>query len=169
MIQHRDDSQGNTNPARPGDAQRARKLVARIDNRAAYGAARQHHPAGGGRQRLARYCAGDRRAAARGQHMADALCCPRPRPGAKPVYTEATDKRILAMLDQPIPKGRARWTCELIAEALGDVDVNYVWLRNRDRCSRTSFCARPDRSSACARTVAWVLRLSRMTWSSLSG
>ena len=50
----------------------------------------------------------------------------KPRPGAKLVYTEATDKRILAMLDQPIPKGRARWTCELIAKALGGVDVNYV-------------------------------------------
>jgi len=65
----------------------------------------------------------------------------KPRPGAKPIYTETTGKRILAVLDQPMPKARARWTCELIAEALGDVDVNYVWrfLRKRkiDLAGRT--------------------------------
>jgi transposase len=72
----------------------------------------------------------------------------RPRPGAKPVYTEATDKRILAMLDQPIPSGPARWTCELIAEALGDVDVNYVrrFLRKQkiDLAGRKSWCESND-------------------------
>ena len=72
----------------------------------------------------------------------------KPRPGAKLVYTEATDKRILAMLDQPIPKGRARWTCELIAEALGDVDVNYVrrFLRKQkiDLAGRKSWCESND-------------------------
>src|SRR5215510_1015801 len=31
----------------------------------------------------------------------------KPRPGAKRAYCDATDKRILAMLDQPVPKGRA--------------------------------------------------------------
>ena len=72
----------------------------------------------------------------------------KPRPGAKLVYTEATDKRILAMLDQPIPKGRARWTCELIAKALGDVDVNYVrrFLRKQkiDLAGRKSWCESND-------------------------
>lgn len=72
----------------------------------------------------------------------------KPRPGAKPIYTEATGKRILAVLDQPVPKGRARWTCELIAEALGDVDVNYVrrFLRKQkiDLAGRKSWCESND-------------------------
>ncbi len=72
----------------------------------------------------------------------------KPRPGAKPIYTEATDKRILAVLDQPPPKGLARWTCELIAAALGDVDVQYVWrsLRKQkiDLGGRKSWCESKD-------------------------
>ena len=72
----------------------------------------------------------------------------KPRPGAKPIYTEATGKRILAVLDQPVPKGRARCTCELIAEALGDVDVNYVrrFLRKQkiDLAGRKSWCESND-------------------------
>jgi len=72
----------------------------------------------------------------------------KPRPGAKPIYTEVTGKRILAVLDQPVPKGRARWTCELIAEALGDVDVNYVrrFLRKQkiDLGGRKSWCESKD-------------------------
>ena len=72
----------------------------------------------------------------------------KPRPGAKPIYTEATGKRILTVLDQPVPKGRARWTCELIADALGDVDVNYVrrFLRKQkiDLAGRKSWCESND-------------------------
>jgi transposase len=72
----------------------------------------------------------------------------KPRPGAKPIYTEATGKRILAVLDRPVAKGRARWTCELIAEALGDVDVNYVrrFLRKQkiDLAGRKSWCESND-------------------------
>jgi transposase len=68
----------------------------------------------------------------------------KPRPGAKAIYTAATGKRILAVLDRPVPKGRARWTCELVAEALGDVDVNYVrrFLRKQkiDLAGRKSWC-----------------------------
>jgi transposase len=48
----------------------------------------------------------------------------KPRPGAKRIYTDATDKRILAKLDEPVPKGRARWNGKLVAKALGDVDIN---------------------------------------------
>ena len=47
--------------------------------------------------------------------------------GAEPKYTAETDKRILAVLDGPVPAGYARWTGPLIAAALGDVDVQYVW------------------------------------------
>ncbi|RZN08020.1 helix-turn-helix domain-containing protein, partial [Bradyrhizobium sp. Leo121] len=51
----------------------------------------------------------------------------KPRPGKKPIYTKATGKRILALLDKPPPAGFARWNGPLLAEALGDVDVQYVW------------------------------------------
>ena len=51
----------------------------------------------------------------------------KPRPGKQPIYTKATDKRILMLLDKPSPEGFARWTGPLLAEALGDVDVQYVW------------------------------------------
>ena len=47
--------------------------------------------------------------------------------GAEPKYTAETDKRILAVLDGPVPAGYARWTGPLIAAALCDVDVQYVW------------------------------------------
>jgi transposase len=70
------------------------------------------------------------------------------RPGAKPVYSEATGKRILAILDRPVPAGRARWTGDLVAEALGDVDVNYVrrFLRKQkiDLAGRKSWCESND-------------------------
>jgi transposase len=72
----------------------------------------------------------------------------KPRPGAKPVYTDATDKRILAMLDQPVPKGRARWDGKLLASELGDIDVNYVrrFLRKQkiDLSGRKSWCESKD-------------------------
>ena len=72
----------------------------------------------------------------------------KPQPGATPIYTAATDKRILAMLDQPVPKGRARWTGKLVAQALGDVDVNYVrrFLRKHkiDLAGRKSWCESND-------------------------
>ena len=72
----------------------------------------------------------------------------KPRPGAKRVYTDATDKRILAKLDEPVPIGRARWNGKLVAKALGDVDVNYVrrFLRKQkiDLAGRKSWCESKD-------------------------
>jgi transposase len=50
-----------------------------------------------------------------------------PRSGTPPIYGEATDNRIRSVLDQPPPPGFARWNGPLIAKALGDVDVQYVW------------------------------------------
>ena len=47
----------------------------------------------------------------------------KPRPGKQPIYTNATDKRILKLLDKPPPDGFARWTGPLLAGALGDVPV----------------------------------------------
>src|ERR1700732_2302577 len=34
----------------------------------------------------------------------------KPRPGKEPIYTKATDRRILGLLDKPAPEGFARWT-----------------------------------------------------------
>lgn len=70
------------------------------------------------------------------------------RPGAVPIYTQATDKRILTLLDKPPPEGFGRWSGPLLAEALGDVDVQYVWrfLRNHkiDLVARKSWCESND-------------------------
>src|SRR5712672_1279440 len=72
----------------------------------------------------------------------------KPRPGKQPIYTKATDKRILKLLDKPPPAGFARWTGPLLAGALGDVDVQYVWrfLRNSkiDLAARKSWCESND-------------------------
>ena len=72
----------------------------------------------------------------------------RPRAAKKPIYGKATNKRILALLDKPPPAGYARWTGPLLAKALGDVDVQYVWrfLRehNIDLAARKSWCESND-------------------------
>lgn len=72
----------------------------------------------------------------------------KPRSGKPPTYGAATDKRILALLNEPPPKGFARWTGPLLAEALGDVDVQYVWkfLRRRkiDLDASKSWCESDD-------------------------
>jgi hypothetical protein len=66
--------------------------------------------------------------------------------GAEPKYTTATNKRILALLDQTPPEGYARWTGPLLAAAL--VDVQYVWrfLRAQkiDLAGRKSRCESND-------------------------
>ena len=61
-----------------------------------------------------------------------------PRPGKQPIYTKATDKRILRLLDKPAPEGFARCTVPLLAAALVVVDVQYVcrFLRPRSPCVR---------------------------------
>jgi transposase len=68
------------------------------------------------------------------------------RPTSK--YGAATDWRILALLDQPPPKGYARWTGPLLADALGDVHEQQVWriLRARkiDLAGRRSWCKSND-------------------------
>ena len=71
-----------------------------------------------------------------------------PRSGAPPVYNAETDERIRAVLDEPPPKGFARWTAPLIARALGNVHVQYVWrsLRKQkiDLGGRKSWCESKD-------------------------
>src|ERR1700755_3658641 len=70
----------------------------------------------------------------------------RPHRGKKPIYGVATNKRILALLDKPPPQGYARWTGPLLAQALEDVDVQYIWrfLREHkiDLAVRKSWCER---------------------------
>ena len=72
----------------------------------------------------------------------------RPRGSREPLYGPATNKRILAVLDRPPPPGQARWTGPLVAQALGDVDVQYVWrfLREHkiDLAARKSWCESND-------------------------
>jgi len=72
----------------------------------------------------------------------------RPRAAKKRIYGKATDKRILALLDKPPPQGYARWTGPLLAKALDDVDVQYVWrfLREHsiDLAARKSWCESND-------------------------
>ena len=72
----------------------------------------------------------------------------RRRPGKTPIYGAATDRRILKLLDRAAPRGHARWTGPLLAEALGDVDVQYVWrfLRAQkiDLARRKSWCESSD-------------------------
>ncbi len=50
-----------------------------------------------------------------------------PRSGHPPRYGPETERRILAMLDEPAPRGYSHWNGPLLAKALGDVDVQYVW------------------------------------------
>lgn len=68
--------------------------------------------------------------------------------GAVARYTEETDRRILAQLDKPVPCGYARWTGPLLAEALGNVGVQYIWrfLRAQkiDLAHRKSWCQSKD-------------------------
>jgi transposase len=71
-----------------------------------------------------------------------------PRAAKQPIYGPATNKRILALLDKPPPAGYARWTGPLLAKALEDIDVQYVWrfLREHkiDLVARKSWCESND-------------------------
>ena len=68
--------------------------------------------------------------------------------GAAPKYDKETDRRILALLDRPPPEGYANWTGPLLATALGDVNVQYIWrfLRAQkiDLSGRKSWCVSND-------------------------
>jgi transposase len=72
----------------------------------------------------------------------------RPRAAKPAIYGASTNKRILGLLDKPPPAGYARWTGPLLAKALEDVDVQYVWrfLREHkvDLVARKSWCESND-------------------------
>lgn len=50
-----------------------------------------------------------------------------PRSGKPHKYTTETEKRVLAMLDQPAPEGYAQWNGALLAAALSDISADHVW------------------------------------------
>jgi transposase len=50
-----------------------------------------------------------------------------PRSGRPAVYDAATERRVLAQIDQRPPEGHATWTGDLVAAALGDVSADQVW------------------------------------------
>jgi transposase len=68
--------------------------------------------------------------------------------GNAPKYGADTSRRILGVLDLAPPAGYGRWTGQLIADALGDVDVQHVWrvLRAQkiDLAARKSWCESND-------------------------
>jgi transposase len=68
--------------------------------------------------------------------------------GAEAKYGIETDRRILALVDTAPPEGYANWTGPLIAKALGDVHVQYVWRFLRahkiDLSGRKSWCQSND-------------------------
>jgi transposase len=49
------------------------------------------------------------------------------RPGKPPLYDVATDEHILSLLGRTPPAGRDTWTGPMLAQALGNVSVDYVW------------------------------------------
>lgn len=57
-----------------------------------------------------------------------------PRSGKPATYDNGTEKRVLSKLDEPPPKGYAKWNGSLLAEALEDVSEDHVWriLRKHD-------------------------------------
>ncbi|MDE2463370.1 MAG: IS630 family transposase [Alphaproteobacteria bacterium] len=50
-----------------------------------------------------------------------------PRPGKPATYDQGTEQRVLKQLDQPPPKGFARWNGTLLAAALKDVSDDQIW------------------------------------------
>jgi transposase len=71
-----------------------------------------------------------------------------PRSGKPNKYTEATEKRVLKMLDQAVPKGFSQWNGKLLAQALKDVSEDHIWriLRRRgiQLQRRRSWCITTD-------------------------
>lgn len=86
----------------------------------------------------------------RGRYAREGLAglAERRRSGAKRKYGAQTGRRILALLDQPPPRGYARWSGPLLAAALGDVHEQQVWRFLRahkiDLAGRKSWCESND-------------------------
>lgn len=70
------------------------------------------------------------------------------RSGKPAKYDESTEKRVLALLDQPATKGYSQWNGSLLAKALPAISKDQVWriLRRHDIClqRRRSWCISTD-------------------------
>jgi transposase len=70
------------------------------------------------------------------------------RSGKPAKYDKTTEKRVLALLDEPAPKGYSQWNGRLLAEALPGVSKDQVWriLRRHEICleRRRSWCISTD-------------------------
>ena len=70
------------------------------------------------------------------------------RSGKPAKYDQSTEKAVLALLDEPVPKGYSKWNGRLLAEALPEVSKDQVWriLRRHDIClqRRRSWCISTD-------------------------
>jgi transposase len=82
-----------------------------------------------------------------GKHRLDGLR-DADRKGRPSTYDQTTDKRVLALLDEPPPEGYGKWSGPLVARALEDVSDDQVWriLRKYDICleRRRSWCISTD-------------------------
>ena len=71
-----------------------------------------------------------------------------PRPGPPLRYGAATERRVLAQLDEPPPSGYATWNGRQLAQALGDVPAHVVWaVLRKQRIQlqrRRSWCVSTD-------------------------
>ncbi len=71
-----------------------------------------------------------------------------PRSGRPRRYDATVEQRVLATLDQPPPRGFARWNGPRLAAHLGDVDVHQVWrvlrVRGISLERRRSWCLSTD-------------------------
>jgi transposase len=70
------------------------------------------------------------------------------RKGRPLTYDQTTEKRVLALLDEPPPEGYGKWSGPLVARSLKDVSDDQVWriLRKYDICleRRRSWCISTD-------------------------
>ena len=70
------------------------------------------------------------------------------RKGRPATYNQATEKRVLTLLDEPPPEGYGKWSGPRVAQALGDVSDDQVWriLRKHDIGleRRRSWCISTD-------------------------
>jgi len=70
-----------------------------------------------------------------------------PRSGKPRTYTADTERRVLAQLDQPPPRGYSQWNGPLLAQTLKDVSEHHVW-----RVMRTHGIQLQRRRSWCVST-----------------
>lgn len=70
------------------------------------------------------------------------------RSGKPATYNVTTERRVLALLDEPAPKGYSQWNGSLLAKALSGVSKDQIWriLRRHHIClqRRRSWCISTD-------------------------